>query len=740
MMTSGGNSGGAVDALALLTAAEPPPQPVAVASEPAPPVAPLGLRPALASGGRGLVIVLALVQMMDYLDSSALATLAPDIQRTLHLSDTAFNAVISVQAAVFVLGAVPLGLLADRSRRRLLVAGAAAGVAALATVATGAARGLGPLLLARIANEAGQSAILPVHNALLADGYPLRARARIFGLHGAAAPIGTLLGPLVAGGVVALVGGTAAWRWVFVLCAVPSLVLALLVTRLREPVRGAAEIAELCSTDADPSAETAAPVSLQSAAARMLAVPTFRRLFLAVGVLGFVLIAVPTSFSLYLDRAFRLSTGQRGLVIALVEIGAVAGVLLGGALTDRFLTTRPERALHLMAATTALFGVLFPLALALPSLPLVVIGVVLAKGLQSIGIVPVYGLVAGLAPYRLRSSAFTLLGLSIFLLGGFAGALLTGVISDAHGPQFALTVVVVPACLISALVARSATGTVAADLSATAADLLEERDEAVRRSAGGVVPALQVRDLHVAYGSTKVLTGIDLDVQAGEVVALLGTNGAGKSTLLRALTGLTPTGRGTVRLDGRDITFSDPADRVAGGMVHLAGGKAVFATMSVRENLLVGTHTYAWEAARVRDQVAAVLLRFPVLAERLDQSAGSLSGGEQQLLAMAKALLLSPRVLLIDELSLGLAPAVVQDLVVVLAELRAGGVTVVLVEQSVNLALSLADRAVFLEKGTVQYDGPAAGLLERTDLLRAVFLAADGPALPVSLRTQPATR
>ncbi len=684
-----------------------------------PEVPPLPLRAALRTGGPGLVTVLALVQMLDYLDSSALATLAPDIERSLSLSDTAFNAVISLQAAVFVLGAVPLGLLADRVRRRVVLAGGATAVAALATIATGAAAGLGTLVTARVVNETGQSAILPVHNGLLADGYPLPARARVLALHGAAAPVGTLLGPLVAGAIVALVGGGAPWRWVFVVCAVPSLVLAVLACRLREPVRGAGERALLGDAVA-PDDDGA--VSLGAATARLLRIPTFQRLFVAVGVLGFVLVAVPTSFSLYLDRTFDVSTSERALLIALVEVGAVVGVLLGGSLTDRVLGSRPERVLDLLALTTVGFGVLFPLGLAARPLPVVVVLVVLAKLVQSVGVVPAYGLVAALAPYRLRSSAFTLLGLSIFLFGGFAGAVLTGVISDARGPQYALTVVVVPACLASALIARTARATVRTDLAAVLDELAEEQDEAARVAGGGQVPVLQVRDLHVAYGSTRVLTGVDLEVQAGEVVALLGTNGAGKSTLLRAVTGLTPTSRGAVRVDGRTLTFSDPADRVAAGVALVPGGKAVFPTLTVRENLLVGTHTFAWQGALVQERLRGVLARFPVLEDRLDQPAGQLSGGEQQMLALSKALLLQPRLLLVDELSLGLSPVVVAELATALEGLRADGVTVLLVEQSVNLALQLADRAVFLEKGRVQYDGPADGLLERTDLLRAVFL------------------
>jgi len=236
-----------------------------------------------------------------------------------------------------------------------------------------------------------------------------------------------------------------------------------------------------------------------------------------------------------------------------------------------------------------------------------------------------------------------------------------------------------------------------------------------------------VRNLDFSYGPLQVLFDVSLDVKQGEVLALLGTNGAGKSTLLRAISGLGIADRGVIRLQGRSVTFSDPGTRVRLGIVQVPGGKAVYPSLTVAENLVAGAYTYVWDVKRVRERVDEVLELFPVLAERLDQPAGTLSGGEQQQLAIASALLLDPVVLLIDELSLGLAPVVVQELLGVVERLRERGMTIVIVEQSLNVALSVADRAVFMEKGQVRFEGPAQELLERDDLVRAVFLGKVDP-------------
>jgi ABC-type branched-subunit amino acid transport system ATPase component len=231
-------------------------------------------------------------------------------------------------------------------------------------------------------------------------------------------------------------------------------------------------------------------------------------------------------------------------------------------------------------------------------------------------------------------------------------------------------------------------------------------------------------DFH--YGPVQVLFGVGFEVARGEVLALLGTNGAGKSTILRVIAGLGTPDRGVVRLHGRTITYVPPERRAAYGVHLLQGGKGTFPHMTVAENLEMGGFRYRADLADLGRRTARVLDLFPDLAGRQDQVAGSLSGGQQQMLALAITLLHEPDVVLIDELSLGLAPVAVQELLVVVERLKADGVTLVIVEQSLNVALALADRAVFLEKGEVRFDGPADELVERDDLARAVFLGSDG--------------
>ena len=232
---------------------------------------------------------------------------------------------------------------------------------------------------------------------------------------------------------------------------------------------------------------------------------------------------------------------------------------------------------------------------------------------------------------------------------------------------------------------------------------------------------LEARGLDVAYGKVTVLEDVDFSVTAGEVVALLGTNGAGKSTLLKAVSGILRPRRGTLLLDGDDMTRFRPAQIVARGVVQMPGGRATFPGLTVRENLVIGGVTV--ERADRDGRVDEVLEQFPWLAERHGQLAGTLSGGQQQMLALARALMARPRLLMIDELSLGLAPTIVSELLSVVAALRERGVAVVIVDQHVNLALELSDRAYFLERGRVRFEGPASDLRGRTDLLRAVFFA-----------------
>jgi ABC-type branched-subunit amino acid transport system ATPase component/branched-subunit amino acid ABC-type transport system permease component len=235
-------------------------------------------------------------------------------------------------------------------------------------------------------------------------------------------------------------------------------------------------------------------------------------------------------------------------------------------------------------------------------------------------------------------------------------------------------------------------------------------------------PILACHNLTASYGSLQVLFGVDLEVAEGEVVALLGTNGAGKSTVFKAITGLLPPTGGSVRLAGKSIR-GHRADEVAcSGLGMMPGGRGVFPTLTVAENL----HLACWQIRSDRPAAAAareeMLDLFPILRERRGQMAGNLSGGEQQQLSLAMAFVTKPRVLFIDELSLGLAPTIVSQLCDKVRDIHDAGTTIVVVEQSVNVALVLAKRAIFLEKGKVRFEGPTAGLLERPDILRSVFI------------------
>jgi ABC-type branched-subunit amino acid transport system ATPase component/ABC-type branched-subunit amino acid transport system permease subunit len=265
----------------------------------------------------------------------------------------------------------------------------------------------------------------------------------------------------------------------------------------------------------------------------------------------------------------------------------------------------------------------------------------------------------------------------------------------------------------------------------TPAEVVAEAAGVVAAAAGvvddGVPPMLRCRAVEVSYGPVQVLFGVDLDVRRGEVVALLGTNGAGKSTLLKGVCGLLKVaGGGDVELGGDRITNAAPETMARRGVSLMPGGRGVFPTLTVEENLRLGAWLVRRDRARVAGTRRQSLEMFPALEKRLGQLAGNLSGGEQQMLSLAMALMVDPELLLIDELSLGLAPTVVSQLLDVVRALHDGGTTIVVVEQSVNVALELAERAVFLEKGEVRFSGPTADLLGRPDILRSVFIAGAG--------------
>ena len=231
---------------------------------------------------------------------------------------------------------------------------------------------------------------------------------------------------------------------------------------------------------------------------------------------------------------------------------------------------------------------------------------------------------------------------------------------------------------------------------------------------------LTVEGLRAGYGAVEALHGVDLRVEPGEVVALLGANGAGKTTSLRAISGLLPPTAGDVRLDGASLRGLPPHEVVARGLVQVPEGRRLFATLTVRENLDTGAFTRR-DAAAIGESRRLVHRLFPVLAERERQLAGTLSGGEQQMLAIGRALMADPRVLLLDEPSLGLSPILVRTIFAALREINARGVTVLLVEQNARAALRLAHRSYVLVTGRVALEGASGALLD-DPAVRAAYL------------------
>ena len=229
---------------------------------------------------------------------------------------------------------------------------------------------------------------------------------------------------------------------------------------------------------------------------------------------------------------------------------------------------------------------------------------------------------------------------------------------------------------------------------------------------------LEVHDLRVAYGKIEAVKGISFSVDAGQVVTLIGGNGAGKTTTLRTLSGLLRPAGGTVTFEGEDITSTPAHDIVRRGMAHSPEGRRIFPRLSVRENLELGAFIRR-DADGVKADEERIFELFPVLAERASQAAGTLSGGEQQMLAMGRALMSRPRLLMLDEPSMGLSPIMMQRILSTVSELKAQGTTILLVEQNAQAALSLADSAYVIETGRIVLRGTGAELLTNDEVRKA---------------------
>jgi ABC-type branched-subunit amino acid transport system ATPase component/predicted MFS family arabinose efflux permease len=684
----------------------------------------LTLQEGLRRGGMVTFVVLVLLQSLDELESAALSVLAPDIRDTLGVGNGVIVFVSAASGAFIVLGALPMGWLADRFRRGPIVGWAAAFFAVM-VFTCGLAANAFMLFWARFGVGIAKSNEGPVQGSLVADSYPIGIRARASATLMGSARLVAALSPALVGGIAALAGGTEGWRWAYLLLGLPMIPLAVLAFRIPEPPRGQFEMVDVLGDVIEDDSKT--PMSLEAAFARLNQIRTFKGMIMGFAAMGFGLFTGPVLSNLFVEERFGLESFERGVLGTFSGLGLLCVLPFVAKRYDSLYRRDPALALRLLGLLIVPVGVVVPIQYAMPN--------AVAFGL--VGVIPsvllmtafsmVAPVMASVVPYRLRGMGAAFGSIYMFFIGATGGALLAAFLADAVGPRAAVLVLTIPSTIVGGLLVVRSSLSIKKDLSMVVADLREELAEARRQKADPEsVPALQVHNVDFHYGPVQVLFDVGFEVRKGEVLALLGTNGAGKSTILRAIAGLGTPARGVVRLHGTTITFVAPEQRVRYGIRLLPGGKGVFPDMTVRENLEMAAYVYRRDPADLERRIARVLELFGDLAGRRDERAASLSGGQQQMLALAMTLLHDPDVLLIDELSLGLSPVVVQELLGVIERLKRDGMTIVVVEQSLNVALAIADRAVFLEKGHVRFEGDARELAERDDLARAVFLGKEG--------------
>jgi branched-chain amino acid transport system ATP-binding protein len=674
----------------------------------------MGERLRLATGGTSLapLVLLFALNLVDEFDRIAFGVLTPNIRDAFHLSDGGIIAIGSVAAVVALFGALPVGYLADRRDRTALVRWSGLLWMAMA-ILTGAAPTLALLVIARIGAGVAHVAAEPLHASLLGDFYRPVTHPRVFAIHRLANPVSGVAAIVIGAG--AIVWG---WRPIFFVVAIPTAVLAIAAGRLREPRRGETVDAAMAALAAE-----SAPISFGEARRQLLAIRTLRRIWLASFFIGLAVIPIGQFLSLFFEKVYGFDALARGVVSFVLGLSSVAGLAVGERVaTSATEAGRVDKLPIIIGASFSLFGAGLLAMVVAPwaSLSLLLGGI----GLVGLGAVqPAYYALIGLvAPPRVRAQAYAY-ALVIAGTGGlFAG--IFGGIGERSGYRVGigiLAVVLVASGGLQASARRWANADARQARLGLASALEVLGDEHVGPRGR---PILACRAIEVAYDQVQVLFGVDLDVFPGEIVALLGTNGAGKSTLLNAVCGIVPPLAGTTLFDGVDITRAGPAGAARAGIVVVPGGKAVFPTLTVAEHFRAASWLFRTDKARVDASLEIVLREFPRLRERLDHPAGNLSGGEQQMLALGMAFIAKPKLLMIDELSLGLAPVVVEQLLKIVRRIQADGTAIVIVEQSLNVALSLAERAYFLEKGEVRFEGLTRDLAERDDIVRSVFLRA----------------
>ena len=658
------------------------------------------------------LVILFLLNAVDELDRAAFGILLPEIRDEFGLDLQGALSVIALVAGIALCLQVPIAHYADRtSRVRLALIGASAW--AVFSFGTGLSFAVWFLVVMRSGSGIGKAVVDPTHNSLIADYYEPEHRSKVYSFHRAANAVGAFVGPLLAG----LIAFSFGWRAPFFVYAVPTAIVVVLGLRLQEPIRGAHERRAMGASDEAIATEERAP-SFGEAWRLCGRIESLRRIwwalpFLAASLLGFASLA-----GLFYEEVFDLDERARGFVAASTEPLQLVGLFIGASVGTKLMQRDPGLLLRFLGTMAFIVAAAFAVFALSPWLWLsIAINAVVSAGLAAIG-PGIYAALALAIPPRARAMGFSIGAL--WVLPGLLILPIIGAVGDAWGIRQGM-LLMLPIFVVGGVIISSAGRVITRDIEQVWQTSAAQSEVAYERLQGRS-KLLLIRGLDVSYGNVQVLFGVDLEIDEGEIVALLGTNGAGKSTLLKAISGVVEAERGAIIFDGVDMTHTPPAEIAGRGVGQVPGGVGTFPSLTVDENLEVA----GWLHRRTADEVEAGIARayelFPALARRREEPAANLSGGQQQMLALGMAFVARPRLLMIDELSLGLAPVVVEQLLPVLRQLRDDGTTIILVEQSVNVALTVAETAHFMEKGEIRFSGATADLLGRPDLLRSVFL------------------
>jgi ABC-type branched-subunit amino acid transport system ATPase component/MFS family permease len=696
--------------------------------------APTPLRQVLSRYNLGFypLIAIGLLGLIDLFPGYAFAVLTPDISRSLGISKGAIAGIVALKTLAIAVAPLPIAALAQRHARRAMICVITAVVWSVFAIATSFAVSIWGLLLVLLIDGFSTGSVAALHSPLLLDSYPSEARVRVLSGYQAFVAMGQVVSPLLVALLSAVVGLT--WRGSFATIGAVSLCVALIAIRLRDPGFGRWDTEQIRATVRAHHGEgmggevvSSEDVELRffEIVRRLMLIPTMRRLLTALAVFGLLLIPYQTFLFFFLEERWGLGPGARGLFFSFAAAVSIGALVLFGRNGEARFREDPGGLLRLAGVLLAAAVVLIGLGGLSPWLWGMVAFFAGSQALIAILTPSLYSALLSVVPSHMRPHASALAGIFLGGVGGIIGALFLSGIDRRFGVGGAMVALVIPG-VIGALILRSTGKLVAKDLDRMIDEVIE--DEEIRRitASGGHLPMLACRNVDFSYGQLQVLFDCNFTVDDGEMVALLGVNGAGKSTLLKVISGIGLPSRGSCRFRGTDITYLDAERRLRLGITQIPGGRAVFGPMTVVENLRSFGYTIGRDAKRLDAALDLCFDAFPRLAERRNQNASTLSGGEQQMLGLSKGLILRPQLLLIDELSLGLAPVIVGQLLDMVRQINEEGTAVVLVEQSVNIALNLVDHAYFMEKGEIRFDGPAQELLERDDLLRAVFLEGAG--------------